>query len=207
MASTIPEMTSNVPDAQEHSEGESLIVPELGGTLRLTFKETAIMATSLDTLPSELHIKIVQNVDRVSSVCLGITNKKFYAIHKDLYPKVPLIAAYLSREGGMLLFGLLKEWMKKAGLFWSPSELKFITPERKAEIRSQSRKMKFVKARELLRLEVLRDEKMLGGWWENGEWVDGVERGKGRKRWVALEWNDVEWGGGENADSDLIWDL
>jgi hypothetical protein len=97
--------------------------------------------------------------------------------------------------------------MKEAGLFWSPSELKFITPERKAEVRSQSRKMKFVKARELLSLKVLRDEKLLGGWCENGEWVDGVESGKGRKRWVALEWNDVEWEGGENADSDLIWDL
>jgi len=109
MASTPPEMTPNVPDSQEHSEGEFHIVPELGGTLRLTFKDTTIMATSLDTLPSELHIKVVQNLDRVSSVCLGVTNKKFYAIHKELHPKVPLIAAYLCPEGGMLLFGLLKE--------------------------------------------------------------------------------------------------
>ena len=207
MASTTPEITSNVPDSQEHPERESHIFPELGGTLRLTFKETTIMATSLDTLPSELHIKIVQSLDRVSSVCLGITNKKFYAIHNEFQPNVPLIAAYLYPEGGMLLFGLLKGWMKKAGLFWSPSELKFITSERKAEVRSQSRKMKFVKARELLRLEILRDEKMLGGWWENGEWVDGVESGKGRKHWIELEWNDVEWEGGENADHDLIWDL
>jgi hypothetical protein len=199
--------TSNVPDSQEHSEGESHIVPELGGTFKLTSKEATIMATSLDTLPSELHIKIVQKLDRVSSVCLGITNKKFYIIHNEFHPKIPLFAAYLSREGGQLLFGLLKESMKEAGLFWRPSELKFITPERKAEVRSQSRKMKFVKARELLRLEILREEKMLGGWWENGEWVDGVESGKGRKRWVALEWNDVEWEGGENADNDLIWDL
>ena len=207
MASTTPEMTSNVPDAQEHSEGESLIVPELGGTLRLTIKETTIMATSLDTLPSELHIKIVQNLDRASSVCLGLTNKKFYGMHKELYPEVPLIAAYLSPKGGMFLFGLLKEWMMKAGLVWSPSELQFITPERRAEIRSHSRKMKLVKARELLRLEVLRDEKQLGGWWETGKWVDGLESGKGRKRWDALEWNDVEWEGGEKADDDLIWDL
>ena len=86
--------------------------------------------------------------------------------------------------------------------------LKFVTPERRVEIRSHSiRKMKLVKGRELLRLEVLRDDKLLGRWWKNEEWVDGVESGEGRKRWIELQWNDVEWEGGEKPDDDLIWDL
>jgi hypothetical protein len=175
---------------------------------RLTVKDTTMAATTISSLPTEIQLKIFKNLDRVSSVCLGITNKKLYTIHKDLHPKVPVIAAYLYPKGGIRLFGLLKEWMKETGLFWSPSELKFVTLERREEIRSHSpRKMKLVKGRELLRLEVLRDEKLLGGWWKNGEWVDGVESGEGRKRWVELKWNDVEWEGGEKADDDLIWDL
>jgi hypothetical protein len=164
-------------------------------------------AITISSLPTEIHLKIIKNLDRVSSGCLDITNKKLYTIHKDLHPRLPVIAAYLYPKGGMRLFGLLKERMKEAGLFWSASELKLITPERKAELRSHSRKMKLVKGRESLRLEVLRDEKLLGGWWKNGEWVDGVESREGRKRWVELQWNDVEWEGGEKADDDLIWDL
>ncbi|PMD23573.1 hypothetical protein NA56DRAFT_715998 [Hyaloscypha hepaticicola] len=142
MASAIPEITCIVPNTQEHSE-----------------------TTTISSLPTEIQLKIIKNLDRVSSVCLGITNKKFYDIHKELHPKVPLIAAHLYTKGGMRLFGLLKEWMKEAGLLWSASELKFVTPERREEIRSHSiRKINLVKGRELLRLEVLRDEKLLGGW-------------------------------------------
>ncbi len=151
----------------------NLIVQALRGTFRLTVKDTTMAATTISSLPTEVHLKILKILHRVSSVCLGITNKKLDIIHKELHPKVPLIASYLYPKGGMFLFGLLKEWMKEAGLFWSASKLKFVTPERREEIHSHSpRIMKLVKGRELLRLEVLRDEMLLGGWWKNGEWVD-----------------------------------
>ena len=61
-------------------------------------------ATTISSLPTEIHLKIIKNLDRVSSVCLGLTNKKLYTIHKELHLKVPLIAAHLYPKGGIRLW-------------------------------------------------------------------------------------------------------
>lgn len=106
--------------------------------------------------------------------------------------------------------------MKQAGLVFSNTELKFTTLERLAELKEQDRiwrmenwntfnqngqsplVKKLTKANELRRLEILRDEKEAGGWWEDGVWVDGVESGKGGNRWFALDFE------GEEEDDDDV---
>jgi len=41
-------------------------------------------------LPAELHFVIFDNLDLIDSVCLGLTNKHFYSIHRRLRGTVPL---------------------------------------------------------------------------------------------------------------------
>jgi len=41
-------------------------------------------------LPAELHFSIMDFLDPIDSVCLGLTNKHFYTIHRKLHGTVPL---------------------------------------------------------------------------------------------------------------------
>ena len=43
-------------------------------------------------LPAEIHYSIMDFLDPIDSVCLGLTNKHFYAIHRRLHGTVPLTA-------------------------------------------------------------------------------------------------------------------
>jgi glutamate synthase domain-containing protein 2 len=67
--------------------------------------------------------------------------------------------------------------------------------------------LKLAKAKEKRRLEIMRDEKEVGGWWEKGVWVDGEHGGKGAARWVELEYEGVEWegAGDEVTMADTSW--
>jgi hypothetical protein len=47
---------------------------------------------TLSDLPAELHFSIMDFLDPIDSVCLGLTNKHFYAIHRRLHGTVPLTA-------------------------------------------------------------------------------------------------------------------
>jgi len=102
--------------------------------------------------------------------------------------------------------------MEAAGLEFSRSELKFLTPERKLQIKGYDSwwsmvghahpspmQLKLAGARAAHQLEMLRDEKEAGGWWEKGVWIDGVESGKGVLRWMELAYEGVEWEGDEKA--------
>jgi hypothetical protein len=62
----------------------------------------------LTTLPPELHLSIFDNLDPVSSACLGLTTKKFYPLHRSAHRKVGL---YQGAE--QPLHELLKNWKPK----------------------------------------------------------------------------------------------
>jgi hypothetical protein len=47
-------------------------------------------ASTLGELSVELHIKIFEHLDAIDSVCLGLTNKRLYSIHRHLHGSVPL---------------------------------------------------------------------------------------------------------------------
>lgn len=87
--------------------------------------------------------------------------------------------------------------MTEGGLFWSKREVKFVTAERLAEIRSYPIKQKLLEAKVWRRLEMLNDEKQIGGWWEHGAWIDGMASGKGTARWIGLQFS-LEWEGEED---------
>jgi hypothetical protein len=155
---------------------------------------------------------IFKKLDRVTSTCLGLTKKDFYLLHKERHRIVPLTACCLlppNRESGRILFGLLKGWMKEAGLVFSKTELKFTTRERLAEMKEQDLSWRIARwrafspgqsplqkrltqANHTRRMEVLRDEREAGGWWDNGVWVDGLESGKGEDRWFELDFEDID---------------
>ena len=98
--------------------------------------------------------------------------------------------------------------MRAAGLEFNKSELKFVTTRRNFDIKDYDAwwhmmeialpspmQLKLAKAKEKKRLEIMRDEKEAGGWWEKGVWVDGEKGRKGAARWVELEYEGVEWEG------------
>jgi hypothetical protein len=168
---------------------------------------TAASPPTLSSLPPEIHLKIFGNIDRVSSVCLGLTNRKLYAIHRAESHTVPLTAYHILSPTGekrRILAYFLVGWMKNVGLVWSNSELKFVTFERKEAFLAADREWKMTKwgksplskkltkAKKLKILERLRDARAAGGWWEGGVWVDGVENGKGKERWEELDWEGDE---------------
>jgi len=72
--------------------------PNLGHRRRsysVTDKEpTPVPSSGLELmdLPAELHFVILDNLDSIDSVCLGLANKHFYSIHRRLRGTVPLSA-------------------------------------------------------------------------------------------------------------------
>lgn len=70
--------------------------PGLGPRQRsysVTDKEpTPVPSSGLELmdLPAELHFIILDNLDPIDSVCLGLANKHFYSIHRRLRGTVPL---------------------------------------------------------------------------------------------------------------------
>jgi hypothetical protein len=137
-------------------------------------------------------------------------------MHQQTHGIVPLIACCIlppNLRSGRILFWLLKGWMKEAGLFFSNTELVFTTRERLAEIKEQDHiwvmenwatfnprltpmQKKITKNNELRRLEVLKDERTAGGWWEDGVWikgiVDGVVNDEGDLRWFELNFERMD---------------
>ena len=72
----------------------------------------------LDTLPLELHFKIMSNLDPCNSACLGLTCKRLYAAHSYIHPKTSLFeSTYRTVDGWffpvevkVFLFELLHGW-------------------------------------------------------------------------------------------------
>jgi hypothetical protein len=74
------------------------------------------LSPTLTTLPPELHLKIFSELDS-TSICLGLTCKKFYHIYREPHPlffnyHIPL-SWYFEPSPGIDI--LLKEWYGKAG--------------------------------------------------------------------------------------------
>lgn len=62
----------------------------------------------LTTLPPEVQLSIFETLDPVSSTCLGLTNRKFYPMHRARHKKVGLYEG--SYNHGLPLCMLLKDW-------------------------------------------------------------------------------------------------
>lgn len=71
---------------------------------------------TLEGLPVELHKAIFERLDVIDSTCLGLTNKRFYNIHRSLHGTVPLATR---RDG---LNYVEQAWQTSAG-FGSISSL------------------------------------------------------------------------------------
>jgi hypothetical protein len=101
--------------------------------------QTRRMATNAQptffTLPPELHLKIFKFLDPISSTCLGVCAKKFYAIHTSLNNSVPLltyVALPITNGHGMHLFELLDSWMKPYD--FCIRKMKFVTKARPMDV-------------------------------------------------------------------------
>jgi hypothetical protein len=78
-------------------------------------------------MPPEVYLEILSNIDPITSVCLGLTCKKFYGIHWDEHGKVPLKLGHDSigpESGPMILVNLgnlLRSWLQGTDLLWEPN--------------------------------------------------------------------------------------
>ncbi|KAG7286357.1 hypothetical protein NEMBOFW57_008666 [Staphylotrichum longicolle] len=49
-----------------------------------------VSGVAFQDLPAEIHYSIMDFLDPIDSACLGLTNKRFYTIHRKLHGTVPL---------------------------------------------------------------------------------------------------------------------
>lgn len=100
------------------------------------------------TTPAELQLLILKSADRVTSTCLGLSCKAFYAMHWELHGKVPLATFSLlkftpnttAKQHGNHLIELLGEWMRngKVPIFYKPLQI-FISREAMTQIEEHLR--------------------------------------------------------------------
>ena len=65
---------------------------------------------SFQTLPAELALKIFGYLNRCTSTSLGLTRKRFYALHKEFHGKVSIYTSILGLDGNECFSsGMLKE--------------------------------------------------------------------------------------------------
>ncbi|CAG8978127.1 hypothetical protein HYALB_00000801 [Hymenoscyphus albidus] len=87
----------------------------------------------LRDFPEELLVQIMNELHPIHSVCLGLTARKFYRIHKEIHGQVTIrtnnsrvhiqqdhkIVTYLENGDGKLeLSSLLEAWLTKQGFQW-----------------------------------------------------------------------------------------
>ncbi|KAN0103142.1 hypothetical protein V8E51_011455 [Hyaloscypha variabilis] len=89
----------------------------------------------LTSLPAELKYNIVENLDPVSSACLGLSSKTWYPYHKKSHRKVGLFES--SRDHPLPLCFSMRV---PANLVLDWESEKFVTRERLAELESKRRK-------------------------------------------------------------------
>jgi len=69
---------------------------------------------TVQTLPTEIHLLIFDQLHVITSTCLGLTCKTFYNIHFNLHGKVPLDmedTRLAFPPDGIALTTLLERWM------------------------------------------------------------------------------------------------
>ncbi|KAF4618372.1 hypothetical protein G7Y89_g14933 [Cudoniella acicularis] len=95
---------------------------------------------NITTLPDEVQLSIINLLRPSESVMLGLTCKKFYAMHKELYGKVTInMRRYRITDPKtwemLVMYHLLKDWMGKEWYF----DLKKGTFVRKARVYTQEK--------------------------------------------------------------------
>lgn len=95
---------SNLHLAKLHLNSSRLITHRI----LLPFRSTSL----LDTVPNEIALEIFKYLDPCTSTCLGLTCKKFYAIHTEIHGKASMFYR-VQLDGGeyLYLFELLHGWM------------------------------------------------------------------------------------------------
>lgn len=68
----------------------------------------------LRSIPAELHLAIFDRLDPVSSACLGLTCKPFYAMHRAFHGVVKLDQYCVLPGLWVQLGGLLRQWGGRA---------------------------------------------------------------------------------------------
>lgn len=53
----------------------------------------------LSDLPTELHFAIFDNLDPIDSVCIGLTSRHFYTLHRHVYRETPKMPLNTRRQG------------------------------------------------------------------------------------------------------------
>ncbi|KAH8817057.1 hypothetical protein F5884DRAFT_778338 [Xylogone sp. PMI_703] len=91
----------------------------------------------LNELPPELKLNIFDNLDPVSSTCLGLSSKKLYPLHRSVHKNVGLYEQ--SQESRVPLAFKLRDWMPDDYVLDWQSE-KFVSRERLAELEEKRRR-------------------------------------------------------------------
>lgn len=74
----------------EDDEWEFKVTPDMMRRLSLLPQQQSPRAT-LSTIPTELQIEIFSHLDKIDSVCLGLTCRRAYSVYRTVYgTKVPL---------------------------------------------------------------------------------------------------------------------
>lgn len=121
----------------DESEWEFKMTPDMLQLLSL-LPQSSNSAT-LSTLPAELQLGIFSYLDKIDSVCLGLTSRKAYGIYRAIYScKMPLNTRRIgpnSLESAWEVVG--KQECKHCGMFrcelwqhiktWMPEELEYCT--------------------------------------------------------------------------------
>ena len=110
---------------------------------------TATTTTSLlEKLPNELKYMIQGNLDRVSSACLGVTRKNYYALHRRMHGTVELsetptdnyigyFAEEIYAKSGTKLANRLLKWIPRELKYYNYKDGIFVTKERFRGLRKE----------------------------------------------------------------------
>jgi len=75
--------------------------------LTLTVAQTP---TTLSTLPDEIKLQVFEFLNQVDSACLGLSQKAFYGIHREIHGSVSLEASTTDEEGNVRRLHELLHW-------------------------------------------------------------------------------------------------
>ena len=87
-------------------------------------QETSRSPPNLVTIPTELLLQIFKFLDAVPSGCLGLTCKRLYFLHKQIYRKVSL-DSYSMHYPWWTLGELLRQWAGPDLVYSSINDSKF----------------------------------------------------------------------------------
>jgi hypothetical protein len=117
-------------------------------TTALILYDPGAPPATISSLPVELLTKIVENLDPISSACLGILSKKLYKAHRSVYGSIPLCCPTNVRY--QVLGHLLARWVAPHGLLFDLHiSSRFITPERLAHLERKAEKEERLRNKEL----------------------------------------------------------